>query len=54
MPHIDLQEVFERRCLDISAIQTQQTTATAKAEATFDALLARFFSTIPMNQGIEM
>ncbi len=43
MPPLALQETFERRCLDIFSIQSQQTTATQKAQATFNALLARIF-----------
>lgn len=44
MPPLALQEIFERRCLDIFSVQTQQVTATQKAQTTFDALLARTFS----------
>jgi type I restriction enzyme S subunit len=44
VPPIALQDTFERRCLDISAIQSQQAAATAKAEAAFNALLAERFA----------
>ncbi|MBI5890195.1 MAG: restriction endonuclease subunit S [Nitrosomonadales bacterium] len=43
VPPLDLQNVFDQRCAEIFSIQTQQTTATAKAQATFDALLAQVF-----------
>lgn len=44
VPPLALQDTFERRCLDISSIQTQQAAATQKAEATFNALLAQIFT----------
>ena len=44
VPPLDIQKSFERRCLDISAIQMQQVVATAKAEAAFNALLAQIFT----------
>ncbi|MGH8557019.1 MAG: restriction endonuclease subunit S [Methylococcales bacterium] len=44
LPSINLQNDFERRCSDLFAIKTQQSAATVKAEATFDALLAHNFS----------
>ena len=44
IPPISLQEIFEQRCRDVVSIQSQQSAATAKAQATFDALLAQAFS----------
>jgi type I restriction enzyme S subunit len=44
LPPITMQDDFERHCRDVSDIQMQQSTATQKAAATFDILLARFFS----------
>ena len=44
LPPLALQEVFEQRCSDVISIQSQQSAATAKAQATFDALLARCFA----------
>lgn len=44
VPPINQQDVFELRCRDIFSIQSQQVAATAKAEASFAALLARVFS----------
>jgi type I restriction enzyme S subunit len=44
VPPIPLQEQFALRCADVSGMVAQQSTATAKAQATFDALLARSFS----------
>ncbi len=46
VPPLDLQNQFERSCHDLKSIQTQQSTATAKGQAAFDALLARFFGTV--------
>lgn len=43
MPSLRLQQDFAARVEDIRSIQSQQTTATAKAQATFDALLAQVF-----------
>lgn len=43
VPNLDLQKQFCQRCNDIVSIQSQQSTATAKAQATFDALLADAF-----------
>lgn len=43
VPNLDLQKQFCQRCNDIANIQSQQSTATAKAQATFDALLADAF-----------
>jgi type I restriction enzyme, S subunit len=45
IPPIPLQEAFQQQCRDVFSIQTQQDTATKKAEATFDALLSHTFST---------
>jgi type I restriction enzyme S subunit len=42
-PPYRLQQEFVRQAKQIESIQAQQTTATQKAEATFDALLARTF-----------
>ena len=44
VPNLDLQKQFCQRCNDIASIQSQQSTATAKAQSTFDALLARSFA----------
>ena len=44
LPPVDLQWAFAERKDDIFSIQSQQSTATAKAKATFDALLAQAFS----------
>ena len=49
LPPLPLQETFEQRCRDVISIQTQQSAATAKAQAVFDALLARCFA-VPVNQ----
>lgn len=43
-PPLEQQSAFARLIRNIKSIQLQQTTATAKAEATFDALLAQTFS----------
>ena len=43
LPPLALQELFEQRCSDVISIQSQQSAATAKAQATFDALLAQVF-----------
>ncbi|MDO8465414.1 MAG: restriction endonuclease subunit S [Gallionella sp.] len=43
LPPLTLQETFEQRCSDVISIQSQQAAATAKAQATFDALLAQVF-----------
>lgn len=50
IPPINLQEVFDRRCKDIYSIQSQQSAATAKAKAVFDALLAQVFSSLSQRQ----
>ena len=44
VPPIAMQEDFELRCRDMVSIQTQQLTATYKARATFNALLAQVFT----------
>jgi type I restriction enzyme, S subunit len=44
VPPIPLQQQFALRCADVSALLIQQSAATAKAQATFDALLARAFA----------
>lgn len=43
LPALDVQVRFEARCRDVLALQVQQDQATAKAEAAFQALLARAF-----------
>jgi type I restriction enzyme S subunit len=43
VPPLDLQIEFAERIEQIRSIQSQQSAATAKAQATFDALLARCF-----------
>ncbi len=44
VPPLELQNEFAARLEDIRSIQTQQSTATSRAQATFDALLARVFA----------
>ena len=44
VPPLAQQNVYEKRCRDIFAVQAQQDVATQKAEATFAALLAQVFS----------
>ncbi|MCL5061399.1 MAG: restriction endonuclease subunit S [Candidatus Thermoplasmatota archaeon] len=44
VPPLDVQEAFEQRCHDVVSIQSQQSAATAKSRATFNALLAQVFS----------
>lgn len=44
VPPIEMQDVFETHCSNVVSIQTQQAAATAKAQATFDALLAQIFN----------
>lgn len=44
MPPLPLQDSFVARVAEVRSIQSQQSTATAKAQATFDALLARCFA----------
>lgn len=41
---IEKQDNFSEKVMEMQSIQSQQFAATAKAEATFDALLARFFT----------
>ncbi|QSA99342.1 restriction endonuclease subunit S [Methylococcus sp. EFPC2] len=43
VPDFDIQEAFADQVAEIESIQSQQTSATQKAEAVFDALLARTF-----------
>jgi type I restriction enzyme S subunit len=43
LPKLDLQNDFEKSCLDLFGIKSQQSAATQKAEATFAALLSRAF-----------
>jgi type I restriction enzyme S subunit len=45
LPPVDLQWAFAAKKADIFSIQSQQSTAIAKAQTAFDALLARAFST---------
>jgi type I restriction enzyme S subunit len=45
VPPLVLQQQFALRCADVSGLATQQSTATAKAQAAFDALLAQVFAT---------
>lgn len=44
LPALDVQVRFEARCRDVLALRVQQDQATAKAEAAFQAILARAFS----------
>lgn len=44
LPPIAIQNEFAERIGAVSSIQSQQSAATAKAQATFDALLARCFA----------
>jgi type I restriction enzyme S subunit len=46
LPPAAIQRQFAAKFADIVAIQSQQTAATAKAQATFDALLARTFDQV--------
>ena len=43
LPPLDLQVSFAAKMDQVMSIQSQQSTATAKAQATFDALLADAF-----------
>lgn len=43
VPPLPLQQQFALRCADVSGLTNQQSAATAKAQATFDALLAHQF-----------
>jgi type I restriction enzyme S subunit len=44
LPPLDTQAIFVKEYEQINSIKTQQETATEKAQATFDALLAKMFS----------
>lgn len=44
VPPLPLQEQFALRCADVSGLVAQQSSATVKARATFDALLANTFN----------
>ena len=44
LPALDVQVRFEARCRDVLALRVQQDQATAKAEAAFQALLAKAFA----------
>lgn len=44
MPPLEAQDGFEKRCRDVAGLVFQQSTATAKAQAAFDALLASVFN----------
>jgi len=44
LPPLPMQDSFVERVAEVRSIQSQQSTATAKAQATFDALLARCFA----------
>ena len=44
VPSINQQKEYERRCRDVFSLQSQQANAAQKAEAIFDALLARTFA----------
>ena len=44
VPPLSLQEQFALRCADVSGLVAQQSTATVKAKAAFNALLAQAFS----------
>ena len=44
VPLIELQREFAEQAAQVQSIQTQQSDITAKAQAAFDALLARCFS----------
>ena len=44
LPPLVLQTTFAQSCSHVISIQSQQSTATAKAQATFDALLAKTFN----------
>jgi type I restriction enzyme S subunit len=44
VPTFSMQSEFVSRCRDVFSIQSQQSVATAKAQATFDSLLSQVFS----------
>lgn len=46
VPPLELQDTFDQRCNAVFSIQSQQSDATAKAQTTFDALLAHSFITV--------
>ena len=46
VPPLPLQQQFALRCSDVSALLIQQSAATAKAQATFDALLAQALAAV--------
>lgn len=51
LPPLRAQQDFEERMANVDSIQSQQSTATAKAQATFDALLARCFAPTAAAEG---
>jgi type I restriction enzyme S subunit len=51
LPPVPLQTDFESKCESVRSVQSQQSTATAKAQATFDALLARCFAPTAATEG---
>jgi type I restriction enzyme S subunit len=44
LPPPELQDIFDQRCSAVFSVQSQQSAATATAQATFDALLSRVFA----------
>lgn len=44
VPPLKIQDLFDQRCSAVFSIQSQQTAATATAQATFDALLEKVFN----------
>ena len=46
VPPVDLQVAFTEKFDAVQSIQTQQSTATTQAEATFNALLAQVFAPV--------
>lgn len=48
VPSINTQDQFSARAVDVRSIQTQQSAATATAQASFDALLAQVFTNEPI------
>ena len=46
VPPVDLQVAFTEKFVAVQSIQTQQSTATTVAEATFNALLAQVFAPV--------
>lgn len=53
LPPLNLQNNFERRYRDLFGVKTQQSAATTKAEATFEALLGNTFSE-PLTEGLDV